>query len=173
MSLSIIRGCIISAGQSLSNAVDCSGSTRVIRINMPPEWDGANLTFQLSPDGNVFHDLYNVTIPSTGGADAFHTYEAVVARPHANSVIVVPLGFGTGVSFLKVRSGTSGVPVIQSADREFSFVITLPEPVPAGLRARLGWAGKKGVVRLGPSRDGSTVAVWRGAGAIESLSPNN
>jgi hypothetical protein len=166
MSLSIIRGCVIPAGGSLSNAVDCTGSTRIVRINVPSQFDNAELTFQLSPDGNVFRDLYNVTTPSTGGADAFHCYEAIVRRAYAGSVIAVPLGFGTGVSFLKVRSGTSLVPVVQSQDCEFSFVCELPDPVPAGLRARLGWSGKKGVVRLGPSRDGSTVAIWHGAGTI-------
>jgi hypothetical protein len=57
MTLSIIRGCTVPAGRSLSNAVDCTGSNRIVRINVPGEWDNADLTFQLSPDGNVFRDL--------------------------------------------------------------------------------------------------------------------
>jgi hypothetical protein len=129
----------------------------------PLEWDNANLTFQLSPDGNVFRDLYNVTIPSTGGADAYHSFETVVARPHAGSIIVVPLGFGADVSFLKVRSGTALVPVVQSANREFQFVVELPDPIPASARGK-DWVGRRGVVRLGKANDGSTVAVWQRAG---------
>jgi hypothetical protein len=75
--LAVVSGCVIPAGQSLSNAVDCSSSARIIRINMPPEWDGAALTFQLSTDGNVFRDLYNVVPPG----DAYHCYEATVEPP--------------------------------------------------------------------------------------------
>jgi hypothetical protein len=125
--LSVIGGCTIPAGQSLSNAVDCTGANRIVRINMPPEWDGAVLTFMLSPDGGVFHDLFHVTIPG----DAFHTYEVIVTPPHAGSVIVMPLDFGNDVAWVKVRSGTSGVPVVQSADRSFSFVCEMPDAAPA------------------------------------------
>jgi hypothetical protein len=166
--LATISGAVIPAGGSLSSPADCSGSIRVVRLIMPAEWDGASLTFQLSADdGATYRDLYNVTLPG----DAFHTYEAKVPRPPPGSVIVVPVGLGGGVSFVKVRSGTALVPIAQSADRAFSFVVEVPDPAPARLRRAAGWAGKAGLVRLGRNRDGSTVAIWHGAGALRAVPP--
>jgi hypothetical protein len=167
--LATIGPATIRAGASLSDAVDCSGSIRIARVIMPDAFDGADLTFRISPDGTAWHDLHNITIPSTGGANAYRSFEAVVARPPAGSIIVVPLGFATDVSWLKVRSGTALVPVPQSADRMFSFVCEMPDVAPAKRRAA-GWAGRTGAIRLSP-RDGRLVAVWRGPGRIAVTPP--
>jgi hypothetical protein len=49
------------AGQSVSDAVDCSAYSRVARLIMPDDWTGgAPLTFQLSTDGTSYHNLYHV-----------------------------------------------------------------------------------------------------------------
>jgi hypothetical protein len=39
--LATIGPCTIRAGESLSDAVDCTGSTRIVRVIMPDQFDGA------------------------------------------------------------------------------------------------------------------------------------
>jgi hypothetical protein len=46
----------IAQGQSLSSAVDCTTKNPTL-IFVPPEWNGANLSFQLSPDNTVYSDV--------------------------------------------------------------------------------------------------------------------
>jgi hypothetical protein len=165
--LATISGCVISAGQSLSNAIDCSGSIRIARVMMPSQWDNADLTFQVSPSGTDWHDLHNITRPG----DAYRSFEAVVFKPMAGSSITVPAEFGIDVTWLRVRSGTAIVPVIQSADRAFSFVCEFPDRVPAPARRARGAAGKTGYLRLGRDRDGSTVAIWRSSSGGIAVTP--
>ena len=53
-----LDGPVIQAGESLSEALDCSIGFPV-RLTMPQAPDGwtpANLTFQISTDGNWFND---------------------------------------------------------------------------------------------------------------------
>jgi hypothetical protein len=112
MALSTIST-MIPAGESLSNPVDCSV--------MPSEWTGgASLTFQLSVDGVKFHDLFHVSSPS------YFSYEVEVARPPLGAAIMLPASMGTTVPFMRVRSGTRGLPVVQEADRAFSFIFEMP-----------------------------------------------
>jgi hypothetical protein len=93
---------------------------------MPAAWNGgASLTFQLSVDGVNFHDLFE-TDPNT-----FATFEAEAPRPVPGAVITLPPNLGTGVSFVRVRSGTRSLPVIQTADRSFQFVCEIPGTVAA------------------------------------------
>jgi hypothetical protein len=81
------------------------------RIVMPDAWTGgAPITFQLSVDGTNYHDLHHVD-PST-----FFPFEVSVPRPVPGSVLTLPADFGTAVPFVKVRSGTSALPVAQTAD---------------------------------------------------------
>jgi hypothetical protein len=166
--LAVVGPAVIPAGQSLSNAVDCTGSNRIVRIITPASWTGnASLSFQLSDDGgNTFCDLYRVILPGV----AYNTFEVVVPRPPAGASITVPIGLGSGVQQLKVRSGTVLVPVIQEADRAFSFVVEVLDPAPVGLRRRIGYAGKTGAVRLA-QRGEATVALWRGSGRIAVSAP--
>jgi hypothetical protein len=171
--LSTIGPCTIRGGESLSDAVDCSGSTRIARIITPDQWDNADLTFVVSPDGVAWHDLYNVTIPGNlpGPANAYHTFLAVVAKPHPGSLIVLPPNYGNDVTWLKVRSGTAIVPVPQSADRMFSFIVEMPDTIPAPARRGRGAAGKRGWLRLGRGSDGATVAIWRSSGGSITVTP--
>jgi hypothetical protein len=112
---------VIPAGESLSIPVDYSSYTRIARILMPSEWTGgASLTFQLSVDGMKFHDLFHVSSPS------YFSYEVEVARPPLGAAIMLPPGMGTSVPFMRVRSGTRGLPVVQEADRPFVFLVEMP-----------------------------------------------
>jgi hypothetical protein len=88
---------------------------------MPSAWTGgASLTFQLSTDGVNYHDLHHVD-PNT-----YFPFEVNVARPPVGGVLTLPPGLGAAVSFVKIRSGTSALPVAQQADRQFELVLEMP-----------------------------------------------
>lgn len=107
----------IASGASLSGAIDfgnANGSPegpalgRLTAILMPATWDAANLTFQVSNDGVNFQNLYD-----DGGNEV--TVTTAQGRNHG-------LRFDLCRVFrrwrwLKVRSGTSGAAVNQTADR--------------------------------------------------------
>src|SRR3954464_9174665 len=59
MSLQVLNGPTIAAGESLSDALDCTAGP-LVRITIPAEFTPANLTFQLSSDGVGYNDLYDV-----------------------------------------------------------------------------------------------------------------
>lgn len=81
------------------------GNARLSRIVMPAAWTTANLTVQTSYDGTTGNDLYD----SIG---VEYTITAAAARS-----IKVPLIDFISERFIKLRSGPSGVPVNQGADR--------------------------------------------------------
>ena len=114
--LTTLNGPTISAGQSLSDAIDCSAVDRVIRIIMPAAWNGAPLTFQLSSNGSTFQNLIHVN-PTT-----FFPYEVIAPRPVPGACITMPPGMSWAMNFLKIRSGTSGLPVVQDVDCAFQLV---------------------------------------------------
>ena len=59
MSLKVLDGPTITKGQSLSDdGVDCSEG-QIVRVTVPQEFTEANLTFQVSSDGNLYNDLYD------------------------------------------------------------------------------------------------------------------
>lgn len=94
----------IASGASLSGAATCS-TGRLARIDMPAAWTAASLTFQVSNDGVTYNNLYDAS---------GNEYTVTTA---ASRGVVVPLVDFLGASFLKIRSGTSGSPVTQGADR--------------------------------------------------------
>jgi hypothetical protein len=87
---------------SLSSAINL-GNRRVKGIQMPASgWVTANLTFQVSYNGGSTYQNYYVD-------DVEHTMASAVATNlNANPRTWV------GVSYLKIRSGTSGTPVVQN-----------------------------------------------------------
>jgi len=102
----------ITNGTSLSPAIDLADyGYRPIAIVMPAAWTAANLTFQGSHDGSTFNNLYT----SAG-------VEYLVTAAASQYIILNPADF-LGVQVLKIRSGTSGTPVNQGADRTLSLVI--------------------------------------------------
>ena len=81
-----VSGPVIPAGESLSNAVECS-SSRIVRIIMPESgWDAAPLSFRLSLDNETFANLYNIqTI--VGG---FQQFEVVVPKVEPGAIHHAP-----------------------------------------------------------------------------------
>ena len=58
MPLSIVDGPTIKLDESLSDGVDCSAGT-IVRITVPQEFTPANLTFQVSSNGDLYNDLFD------------------------------------------------------------------------------------------------------------------
>lgn len=106
----------IANGAALSGAINLTKintayDLRLFGIQMPAEWTTANLTFQVSLDGTTYTNMY---------LDDGTEYQASVA---ASSFVVVPIDKFCGVPFLKIRSGTSGTPVNQAADRFLTLAL--------------------------------------------------
>ncbi len=99
----------IANGESLSAAIDVSGKT-LLRINMPATWTTANLTFQFSADNSTYRNLYK---------DDGTEYTVTAA---ASRAIVLDASAFLGVSYIKVRSGTSGAAVNQGGARTIDLV---------------------------------------------------
>jgi hypothetical protein len=83
---------------------------------MPAAWTAAGLTFQASLDGinyfNVFDD------GTTAGTFVETTWTAAASQ---YQIVAAPAKW-VGVRWLKIRSGTSGVPVNQAAERTLTIV---------------------------------------------------
>jgi hypothetical protein len=111
MPLTVLNGPIISAGESLSNAVDCTGGT-IVRLTMPATWGIGNITFQISTDGAGFNDLFDqdgkeFTMVVTTGA----------------AIPLVWDGITRCAAHLKIRSGTRSHPIIQEDQRDFAIAL--------------------------------------------------
>ena len=120
MALQIINGPFIQPDESLSDAIDCSGGP-LVRITMPGAWTNANLTFQLSSDGAMYNDLYDV-----------HG-DPVTIVVRAGGTVRIPLEWSTMIAWLKFRSGTPENPVAQQELREFAVAIEAEPPAMARL----------------------------------------
>lgn len=104
----------IGAGGSLSNVIDGKGY-RLTKIFMPAAWDAANLTFQEAPSPNgTFQNLYDdagtpaeITIPVSAGK---------------NTVISTNKDKFVGMTYFKIRSGTSSLAVSQTAERTIGLL---------------------------------------------------
>lgn len=100
----------INGGSSLSNEVDLNGHT-LVGIYMPGTWQAANLTFQASnASGGTFYDVYD----SAGN-------EFVVTAAASRCIVDIPEL--APLRFIKVRSGTTGTPVTQAANRNIIFIV--------------------------------------------------
>ena len=95
----------IAAGASLSGPVSL-GALTLVGISMPATWTPAPLTFQVSPDGSTWQELYD-------GAGNEVTIFAAAGQ------FIIPLldpsYLWRGVNLLQVRSGTLAAPVNQVA----------------------------------------------------------
>ena len=78
--------------QSVSNALDCRAG-KIVRIGMPNDWTAAPLTFQVSPDGVIYLDLYHAQV-TTG---AFVPFEVVIPTVIPNSILYLPPDTGSPV----------------------------------------------------------------------------
>ncbi len=95
---------------SLSAVLDLEGRT-IAGVLMPAAWTAANLTFQGA-------DLSAGTF-----ADVNDNAGAEVAVTAAAAKMITGFSKLDGLRFIKVRSGTSAVPVNQLADRVLTLIL--------------------------------------------------
>ena len=100
---------VIANGASLSGDVDLGGR-KLVAIVMPGTWTAASLTFQASPDGVNFFNVYD------GATERALT----VAASYYSALNIADW---VGIRWLKVRSGTAGSAVNQVAERTLTLVI--------------------------------------------------
>ena len=102
-----VTATIASGATGLSAAVDLREYGTLIGISMPGTWVAANLTFQTSADGGTtYQNFYD----SVGN-------EYTVTAAASRNIMINAADF-LGVRYLKIRSGTSGTPVNQTASRD-------------------------------------------------------
>lgn len=99
-------------GTDPSAAVDVR-DFEIVAIQMPASWSAADVTFQGSVDNSTFQNIYT-------SDDAELVVEAAQARFVA--LMEPEITALKACMWIKVRSGTSGVPVDQNADRTLTLV---------------------------------------------------
>jgi hypothetical protein len=92
------------------STVEVAGS-EIASITVPAEWTPANLSFQVSNDGEAFADLYL--------ADG----NEVILPARAGGIIPWRSREWPAHLFIRFRSGSSWSPVPQAARREFAVAI--------------------------------------------------
>lgn len=103
----------IANAASQSGEVDLEGLS-LQAIVMPAAWTAANLTFLASDtSGGTFNPVHD-----DAGAEV--TVTAAAARAIGLDAVSRELD---GLRYIKVRSGTTGVPVAQGAERILSLVL--------------------------------------------------
>jgi len=109
--LTVLNGPIIAAGESLSDAVDCTGGT-IVRLTMPAGWGGGNITFAISSDGVGFNDLFN--------------YDGTEFTMRVTPGAAIPMAFDgltRCMAHVKIRAGTRDHPIVQDVQRDFAIAI--------------------------------------------------
>jgi hypothetical protein len=110
MSLEIIDGPTIPRGESLSEGVDCSAGD-IVRITVPQEFTEANLTFQVSSNGELYNDLFD------------DQGEEIMITAEPDTGIVIEGRWVRSLAFVKLRSGSRDHPVNQREDCKFAIAI--------------------------------------------------
>jgi hypothetical protein len=121
MALIVLNGPIFQQNTWLSDPVDCTDGS-LVRITMPAYWTPANLTFQLSTDGQLYNDLLDMN-----GQEIM-----IPVVPGTTIVIPTSSPFLRAIQFFKFRSGSRLFPVMQTARREFRVAI---DPYQGGPRS--------------------------------------
>ena len=75
-------------------------------------------TYEAPPGDADYLDLVHVAQSNTGAWNSYEVSLTVVA----GSVLPMPAGFGSSISWLRLRSGTRSKPVAQAADATFTLV---------------------------------------------------
>lgn len=100
---------VIESGGSLSGAVDLGGR-KLVAIVMPDTWTAAKMTFQASPDGVTYFNVY----------DGSTEREVDVAASYYSALNIADW---VGLRWLKFRSGTAASAVNQTAERTITLVV--------------------------------------------------
>ena len=107
----------ITSGESLSTVVDLRHHV-LAGIVLPSSWTAANITFAAAAGDQDGTD--NGTFQAVYDADGNELEVTAAASRH---VVLAPSATA-GIGWLKLRSGTSGTPVNQGADRTLVLILT-------------------------------------------------
>jgi len=106
---------VIASGEALSGVVGLRGAYsplgryQLVGLQFPSSWTTADVTFSVSADGSTFVPLY------------WNGNEYTVGAAASTAVSIEPSALA-GWPFVKVRSGTSGTPVNQAAERSIEVL---------------------------------------------------
>jgi hypothetical protein len=100
----------IANGQSVSGSIDLERET-LAGVLIPAAWTAAGISFLASPDGVTF-----------GPVKDENGSEISLSALSAGDFVSLPPTKLFGARFLQVRSGTSGTPVAQGADRVLTLI---------------------------------------------------
>jgi len=101
----------ISANASFSSAINCCG-LRLFSLVVPSDWTSASLTFQTSFDGGM---TWVNLLDQSGN-------EITAAAAASSCIVLTPTSFASA-PYLRVRSGTAALPVLQAADRPIKLIL--------------------------------------------------
>ena|SRR5438105_12074245 len=104
---------VIAISTSLSPSVYLDKGI-LVAIHMPSAWDTGNLTFQGSNDNVTFDNVYTDAGTEFAITAAASRY-IIITSTAANNL--------SGLMYIKVRSGTSGTPVTQTAARTIYLIV--------------------------------------------------
>lgn len=123
MTMVVVQGPTIAAGQSLSGVV-LVNSGGVYRVIMPDAWTtAANITFQLSYNGTDFYNVYD--------RDGTEITMACVPKS------IVAIGeYLFYIHSLKIRSGTARNPIVQKDAATFRVVLDTKAQLDPGITFR-------------------------------------
>jgi len=99
----------IALNASLSGAI-AIGNTTPVALIMPAAWTAAGLTLQASVDGVAYNDVYDQ-----------YGNEVTLTVSTSRHVLLDPSVL-VGMTHVKLRSGTAGVPVVQLAARVLTLI---------------------------------------------------
>jgi hypothetical protein len=119
-----VKTVTIRAGEAVSDALDLSTASDLVRMNIPEGLPAGPMTFMVSSDNNFFNDLHF----SNG-------YEPFVTTRPGTAMSMTGIADLNNFPYLKLRSGTRGQPVPVATDCVFSIVVETPS-VLSGLSLR-------------------------------------
>jgi hypothetical protein len=106
---------VIALSGNLSGAIDL-GDGGLVALQMPSGWDTGGLSFQASSDlGGTYADVYTST---SLGVSTELTIGAA-----ASEYIALNASVFAGMRYIKIRSGTTGSPVTQTAARTIKTMV--------------------------------------------------
>ena len=109
----MIEAAIYAGADGLSDVVDLLGGV-LVAIQMPATWVAADLTFQVSLDGVNFANLYDID-----------GNEIVVSAAASRVIGLTDVERWLSGGKIKIRSGTSGTPVNQTAERKLKLAVLM------------------------------------------------
>jgi hypothetical protein len=117
MAVNVVNGPVIAAGESLSSVLDLSSAPNAVtKIIFPDAWSQDprlmlhSISFQWSPDGIAFYDLYNIT------------GDELLVKVVTGGMAILPRDIWVS-GFMKFRSGPSRHAVPQAETRTFKCIL--------------------------------------------------